>query len=239
MKPEFSILTATYNCLPYVGQCIRSVLSQTSRDWEMIIVDDCSKDRTYERVCEITSKHDNIQVLRNRERMYCGPTYRRLLGLANGKYCGVLDGDDVLVPEAVATILDCYKGNPSVDFIWTKHRWFNTKMDKSREGLSSAPKHGTIYDSENNLKHVYSHWRTFKTELRNKTRLFTDLKCSVDKNLGYTLEEVSRGGFLPKALYHYRYHKENMSHHSTQKAMWREIRKHHKNKNRFPSRIVR
>lgn len=236
--PKFSVLTATHNCLPYVGKCIRSVLAQTSSDWEMIIVDDCSTDRTFDRACEIADKHPNIHVYRNEKRLYCGSNYKKMLDMAKGTYCGVLDGDDTLVPHAVATIIEQYEKNPDVDFIWTKHVWWNTDMSRNRPGISSAPKNGTIYDSEGGMRHVYSHWRTFKTELRDKITLFNNLKCVVDKNLGYMLEQVGNGGFYPKALYNYRYHKANMSHNSSQKAMWREIRRLNKSKNRFKSRVL-
>ena len=238
MKPLFSVISGTRNCLSFVGQMMRSVISQDYDNWEHIIADDCSDDRTYERACEIAAKHKNITVVRNESRKYCGMNYSGLLERANGKYCGVLDGDDMLVPEAISTIVRLYEQNPKVDFIWTQHRWGNTKMDRFRKGLSRSATKGTIYESEGNaLKHVYSHWRTFKTEMRDRGPLFRKLKCTVDKDLGYTLEELGRGAFYNRALYLYRYHKANMSHNSSQKSKWREIRKYHKDRNR-PYRIV-
>jgi len=158
--------------------------------------------------------------------------------MATDKYCCILDGDDKLKPNAVSTIVRLYEGNPNVDFIWTNHRWGNTKMTKFRNGLSSMAKKGTIYDTEGkDLKHVYSHWRTFKTEMRDRGELFRKLKCTVDKDLGYNLEELGQGAFHPDSLYLYRYHNNNMSHNSSQKAMWKEIRKHHKNRHR-PFKII-
>ena len=102
--PLFSVLCATRNCLPFVGQCLRSALSQDWSNWEMIVMDDCSTDRTYKRACEIASKSDHIQVLQNEKRMHCGLTYRKLLGMATGTYCGILDGDDVLEPNAISLL---------------------------------------------------------------------------------------------------------------------------------------
>jgi len=210
---------------------MRSVLAQDYGNWEHIIVDDCSDDRTYIRACEIAEKHDNIKVVRNEERRYCGMNYSGILEMASGKYCGVLDGDDMLVSNAISIMVKMYESNPHVDFMWTQHRWGNTKMDRFRKGLSSAPSRGTIYDTEGNaLKHVYSHWRTFKTEMRDRGPLFRNLKCTVDKDLGYTLEELGQGAFLNVALYLYRYHKQNMSHNSSQKAMWRKVREYHKDR---------
>ena len=237
MSAKFTILSGTINCLTFVGEMMRSVIAQDYDNWEHIIVDDCSSDRTYKRACEIAAKHKNIIVVRNDERLYCGSNYKKMLSMATGKYCGVLDGDDKLKPNAISTIVKLYETNPNVDFIWTNHRWGNTKMDRFRNGLSSMATKGTIYDSEVGLKHVYSHWRTFKTEMRDRGELFRDLKCTVDKDLGYNLEELGQGAFYPKQLYLYRYHSNNMSHNSSQKDMWKKIRKHHEDKSR-PFKII-
>ena len=66
MTPKFSILTACSNQLSWIGQCMRSVLAQTcsKSDWEMIIVDDMSNDRSFDRACEIAKKNENIRVFR-------------------------------------------------------------------------------------------------------------------------------------------------------------------------------
>ena len=222
---KFSILTATHNCSKYISDCIRSVIAQDYPDWELIISDDCSSDDTYSIASSFES--EKITVIRNRRKLFCGPNYAKLLSNATGDCCGILDGDDILLPNAVSTIISYYESNPEIDFIWTRHKWCNKDLSKSREGLSCKPHKKTIYESEKGLKHIYSHWRTFRTEMRNRGILFRDLKCTVDKDLGYNLEEMGSGGFLPIVLYCYRYHKGNMSHNSSQKKEWIKIRQFH------------
>ncbi len=235
----FSIICGSRHCLPFIGQCLRSVICQSYSNWEMIVVDDCSADRTYKRACEIAAKHNRITVVQNKKRLHCGGTYKKALSMATGDICGVLDGDDTLPKDAISIILDYYVRYPDIDFIWTNHRWYNTDMSKYRTGISGKPKKGTIYESEEGLRHVYSHWRTFRRELAAKGELFDkSLKCAVDKNLGYSLEELGNGGFLNRPLYHYRYHKVNMSHHSNQRATWKKIRVKHKDIKRFNSVIL-
>ena len=239
MNPKFSVLTATRNCLPYVGEMMRSVLAQDYDNWEHIIVDDCSSDRTYKRACEIAAKQDNVFVVQNSQRLHCGMNYSKILSMATGKYCGVLDGDDKLPPNAKSTIVAQYAANPNVDFMWTNYKWYNTKMTAFRNGLSRMAKHRTIYDSEGEaMKHVYSHWRTFKTEMRDRGTLFRDIKCTVDKDLGYTLEELGQGAFFTGVMYYYRYHKNNMSHNSLQRKMWKKIRRYHIHQHR-PYKIIK
>lgn len=231
---KVSILCSTRNCLPYVGQCMRSVIKQTYNHWEMIIVDDCSNDRTYKRAKEIAKKHDRIYVTQNKERLHCGGSYQKALSLATGDICCVLDGDDVLPYTSVERIVKYYLSYPDIDFIWTNHRWYNGDMTRYKSGISHIPRKSTIYESEENFRHVYSHWRTFRTDMKNKGSLFDPkLKCAVDKDLGYRLEELGKGGFVNEMMYYYRYHKTNMSHNSNQKSVWDAVRKKHKDCKRF------
>jgi len=235
----FTVLTACHNHSRYIEDTICSVIAQDYPDWEMIVIDDHSKDNTFQAAEKVARGHNNITVLRNNPRLYCGGTYNRMIKLATGKICGVLDGDDQLLKNSISTIVSYYKKYPQLDFIWTNHYWYNSKMIKHRKGISNIPKAGTIYDSEKGLRHIYSHWRTFKTDLRDKAQLFDPkLKCTVDKNLGYILEEVGRGGYLDKMMYKYRYHPDNMSHHSNQKGQWHKIRIEHKRKRRIKSIIL-
>lgn len=60
-KGLVSIITPTYNCGAFIGETIKSVLSQTYEDWEMIIVDDCSTDDTENIVKEYTEKDDRVR----------------------------------------------------------------------------------------------------------------------------------------------------------------------------------
>ena len=54
--PKISIITPAYNCEKYLEQSVDSVLSQTWQDWELLIIDDCSKDNTYALMQELAKK---------------------------------------------------------------------------------------------------------------------------------------------------------------------------------------
>jgi hypothetical protein len=103
----FSIVIATYNQENLVREAVDSVLAQTCQDWELIVVDDASKDRTYE---TLKSYGNRIQLIENSTN--CGAIYGRNMGarMAKGDYVVFLDGDDVLLPWALtsyATIIRC------------------------------------------------------------------------------------------------------------------------------------
>ena len=208
---KFSILTACHNKNVFIKQCINSVISQSYQNWEMIIVDDCSTDGSYEYLS--TVKDSRIKIFRNTERKFCSSTYAEALKHVIGDICGILDGDDFLLSKAMSVIVNQYKKHPKIDYIYSQHFWCDKSGKKKSIGVSSLPKNGrSLAESALAGKHCFSHWRTFRSSLIGKAILFPEgLQFSVDKNLGFTLEELCRGGFLSEPLYNYRYYQGNMS----------------------------
>ena len=60
MNNLVSIITPSYNSSQFIEECVNSVLSQTFQNWEMIIVDDCSKDNSRELILDLESKDKRI-----------------------------------------------------------------------------------------------------------------------------------------------------------------------------------
>lgn len=96
-----SIITPLYNSERFVGQTIESVLAQTYPDWEMIIVNDGSKDNGPDIVRQYAAKDERIRLL---EQPNCGCASARNHGLreAQGRYYCFLDSDDYWDPEFLA-----------------------------------------------------------------------------------------------------------------------------------------
>lgn len=93
-KPVVSVITPVYNHERFIAQCIESVLSQTFTDWEMIIVDDGSTDRSVEIARSYGDSRIRViqQAHRGVERLH--ETYNNALSLASGEFIAVLEGDD-------------------------------------------------------------------------------------------------------------------------------------------------
>lgn len=208
---KFSILTACHNKEQFIKECVNSVLGQTYSNWECIIVDDCSTDGSYKYLETITDPR--FKIFQNDSRKFCSSTYAEALKHASGDICGILDGDDVLSKKAMSVVMKRYVSNPDIDFIYTQHFWCDKSLQKTRTGLSSVPKNGkSLAQMINAGCHCYSHWRTFRLSMADKGVIFPEgLQVSVDKNMGFALEELGRGAFLPKKVYFYRYYRGNMS----------------------------
>lgn len=209
---KFSVLTSCYNCGPYIAEAIDSYLSQTHYDKELIIVDDCSTDNSWD-IIQSYTKYPNVIAVRNNQRLYCSSSYGVALKMATGDVCGVLDADDVLLPNAMSEVHKRYEANPKLVYIYTQFWWCNDKLKVLKRGVSGKTREKlNQVDCCLRWKHTFSHWRTFRTLCRDKKVLFpAGLKYGVDKMLGFNLEEVGPGGFLNVPLYKYRFHKKNMT----------------------------
>jgi hypothetical protein len=99
MTSLVSIITPSYNSASFIKESINSVLSQTYENWEMIIVDDASKDNTTEIIEEYIKKDSRIKLIRLEKNS--GPAIARneAIKKAKGRYIAFLDADDLWLPE--------------------------------------------------------------------------------------------------------------------------------------------
>ena len=93
MSDLVSIVMPTYNTSKYIEDSIRSVLSQTHKEWELLIVDDCSEDNTDEIIAPYL-KDTRIHYLKNEKNMGAALSRNRAIREAKGKYIAFLDSDD-------------------------------------------------------------------------------------------------------------------------------------------------
>jgi len=102
-KPLVSIMMPAYNAGKYIRRAIQSVLVQTYENWELIIVDDCSTDNTYE--IAASYKDPRIRILRHEQNMGVGPSRNDALSASSGQWVAVLDADDEWLPERLDRLM--------------------------------------------------------------------------------------------------------------------------------------
>ena len=93
-----SIITPSYNTAPLIEETIKSVQSQTYTNWEMIIVDDCSKDNTDEVVLKYLSDL-SIKYIKNEKNSGAAVSRNKALKEAKGRWIAFLDSDDLWEAE--------------------------------------------------------------------------------------------------------------------------------------------
>ncbi len=94
-----SIIMPAYNCEQYIIDAIRSVQAQTHTDWELLVVDDCSTDRTPLLVKEQMQQDTRIRYQRLKRHSGAAVARNTALQRAQGKYIAFLDADDIWMPD--------------------------------------------------------------------------------------------------------------------------------------------
>lgn len=105
---NISVILPIYQVEKYVGKCITSILNQSLRDFELIIIDNASRDRSMEIVEKCIEKSDfpkdNIKILRLKENAGPGGARNRGLDVAEGKYICFIDSDDYIDKDYIETL---------------------------------------------------------------------------------------------------------------------------------------
>ncbi len=119
-----SIITPSYNAEKLIGRTIQSVLDQTFSHWEMIIIDDCSKDGTREAVQAYAERDSRIRLL-PLTKNNGAPAAPRNIGVreARGEWIAFLDADDIWHPEKLTLQFDALRKESAV-FSCTQMRDF-------------------------------------------------------------------------------------------------------------------
>lgn len=111
--PTVSVLMSVYSAERYVEQAIRSVLGQTFRDLEMIVVDDGSTDGSIAIVERLAREDARIRFWA-RPNKGIPATANEMIAQARGRYISLMDHDDVMLPDCIATEVAYLDANPQV-----------------------------------------------------------------------------------------------------------------------------
>lgn len=105
--PKVVVATPLFNQGRYLEEAIRSVLNQTYRNWEMVIVDDDSTDDSFEQARAMLAKFDDPRLtLLHQENSGLGATRNKAIKASDGEYVVCLDADDMIAPDYFAIALD-------------------------------------------------------------------------------------------------------------------------------------
>lgn len=113
MSFKISIVVPVYNVEKYLDKCIQSILNQTFKDYEILLVDDGSTDKSGVICDDYASKYSNINVI---HKTNGGPSDTRNVGIksAQGEYLYFLDSDDYIIPECLEILYSNLKNNEAV-----------------------------------------------------------------------------------------------------------------------------
>ena len=116
MAKRFSVIISAYNIENYIKRAIDSVLSQTFRDFELIVINDCSKDSTLEKIKEYND--ERLILIDNEKNVGLGAVRNLGIERATGEYIVHLDGDDTLYEDETLEKIDEVIGNDLPDIVY-------------------------------------------------------------------------------------------------------------------------
>lgn len=119
-----SIIMPAYNCEKFIEKSIISVINQTYKYWELIIVDDCSKDNTLKKVNKYLSLDARIKLIKNDSNK--GVSYSRNVAIESslGEWIAFLDSDDIWEKEKLELQMN-FATAKNAEFIFTGSKFIN------------------------------------------------------------------------------------------------------------------
>nr|WP_308550895.1 glycosyltransferase family 2 protein [uncultured Peptostreptococcus sp.] len=120
-----SIITPVYNAEEFIVETIESVQAQTFKDWELLLVDDCSKDSSGKLIEAKAKGDDRIKYIKLEKNSGAAVTRNIGLSEAQGRYVAFLDSDDIWKPEKLEKQL-AFLDDREVAFCFTSYRYTNS-----------------------------------------------------------------------------------------------------------------
>lgn len=143
-NPLVSVIIPSYNHDRFVADCIQSVLNQSFQDFEIVITDDGSSDKTVDVIRSFTDPR--IRLFVHERNQGASIASNRCIANARGKYVAMLSSDDIWYPEKLETQVDFMEQHPEYAVVFGKVEWINEdNQSLTRENFPNFD----IFDVEN------------------------------------------------------------------------------------------
>lgn len=210
-KPKISVIMTFYNCEAFLTDAIESILYQSFRDLELIIINDASSDMSEEIIKHYLNIDKRIIYIKNDINRW--KTYNSNLGIdrSSGEYIAIMDGDDISLLDRLEKQLDFLLKNNQVDVVWTQQ----VLIDINNNIIWELLKPVESYDIRKNtlLFQTMNHpTMLIKKEVLNRFR-YREAFSEFDDNDLFMRMFLSGVVWynLPKKLYKYRIHNNNVN----------------------------
>ena len=209
---EFSVLCPVYNVEKYLEQCIESVINQTFKDFELILVDDGSKDSSGSICDKYASDYSFIKVFHKPNEGLMA-TRRFALAKATGKWVINLDSDDWIVPDTLEKLSNYIKDYSPDCVVYSLERVFPDHVELFGKKLSDNPVFFEDKDEFFRVVFMSEDYNSLcrKAVLREKigTRDFSEfyhIAMGEDRLQSYEIyENCSKYLIVPDVFYEYRF----------------------------------
>ncbi len=208
--PKVSVIIPTYQYAQFVGQAIESVLAQTYKDFEVIVVDDGSTDNTSE---VLAGFRNQISVIHHQENRGLSAARNTGIRASKGQYVAFLDADDAWLPDKLRLQVKLLDQSPDVGLVFSDMTYFGERYgSKKRAFQEVSPSSGKVF-KDLFVKHfipmptVIVRKRCFE-----KVGLFDEsLTPCADHDMWLRIAKFFKVDYVDAPLAKYRLHQRNMS----------------------------
>jgi glycosyltransferase involved in cell wall biosynthesis len=224
-KVTVSVLMAAYNSDKYISEAIESVLKQTYKDFEFIIVDDCSTDKTGDIIKKYAKKDKRIKAFRNEKNLGKPLSYNKLLSKINNKskFFFFLGADDIINNNLIKVKFDYLNKNKNLSGLGSSIEYVNDKLKYIKK---------RVYPQKNeDIRKVFLIYSPFsqggmflRTELKHEK---FNKKYTVSQDYELWTRLISKGykfENLEQCLYTYRQHSEQGRTKNFKLIIWNTIK---------------
>lgn len=208
MPPKVSVTMPVYNAEPFLREAIESILNQTFQDFELIMVDDCSTDKSWQIMNEYAAKDPRIVVFQNEQNLRSARTRNRALSAVRGEYIAVLDSDDVALPQRLERQVKFLDENPNVGAVAAGVCLIDDKGRFVQTNSYSRYDNPVSIEAGLSINSIIVHSATMmrRQVIEQVGGYASDLPCAEDYDLWSRLVAVTPIGGLPDILVLYRFY---------------------------------
>lgn len=224
-NPKISVIMSSYNRTQYIKEAIESILNQTYQDFELIIIDDCSKKETQDVIEQYAKNDERIIFLKNEHNMGPSNTRNRGFEIAKGEYIAIVDDDDICLPDKFEKQIEYLDKHLEITMLGTDIETFGYN--------ENIPSWVDLFDV-NLISVLINFYNPFCASTlmfrrdfikKNNIKYDNNLWHAEDYDLYYQI--LSNGGKitnLPDVLLKYRVHSNSLSHNKdTQKIQNKKV----------------
>ena len=224
-KPLISVIVPLYNYQKYIGYCIQSILNQTYKHFELIIVDDCSTDNSYKAAKEFKKIDDRIQLMKLDKNYGYSKAKNEGIISSRGDYIVTIDADDMMTKNSLGIrIKEALKKEVSfvyADAIMVYNKISLTecyKLDIDKLKKKKRIPYYASYNASIDIYNIHAQSVLLRRDVHEKYGLYDEkLRSRSDREMWWRLfgkndkdKKMIKASYVPELVAYYRYHRYSM-----------------------------
>jgi glycosyltransferase involved in cell wall biosynthesis len=209
-NPLVSVILPCYNADAFVEAAVISIMDQTYRNLEIIIINDCSTDKTPGILEMLAEKDPRIKIIHNEKNYGLVTSLNKGIANANGKYIARMDADDISLTNRIEMQVDFMESNSDVALCGSNYIIIDDK--NTQIGKIEFPSEDRILKTELLFMCPFGHPTVMiKKEIFEQCGYYEDIAPSEDYELWVRISKGHRVGNIPGYLLKYRWHGNNIT----------------------------